>query len=138
MVQIVQRNDPFENLGTGLGAGIGGGLGYLLSHKLNEVSTNKAIKDLREAYPAADESQIRLAAKDPVFKKEFYKSQFQDIGSANFANALNGQQQMPNQQQSPLEQLVVFHPKILNRHRCKKMLCFNLKHSNKFKLNHLH
>lgn len=75
MVQIVNKPDYAEQFGTGLGQGLGQGLSMLLEHKINEVSANKAFKDLKQAYPLEDESRLRLAAKDPVFKKEFYKQQ---------------------------------------------------------------
>ncbi len=78
MVQILNRQ---PDIGELLGQSLGTGLAHLAKNKLDEISTAKVYKDLKNAYPNAEESQIRLAAKDPVFKKEFYKSQFEQGGN---------------------------------------------------------
>jgi hypothetical protein len=100
MVQIVNRVDPWENLGSGLGQGIGSGLSALLEHKVNEISINKATKDIKDAFPGVDEKQVRLAAKDPDFRKEFYKQQSKMASNIAYNNSINKAQQSFQQPQS--------------------------------------
>ncbi len=63
------------NFGTGLGNSISA-LAELKFKDLSEQHTaKKTYQDLKAAHPYEDEAKLRLAAKDPLFRKEFYKQQ---------------------------------------------------------------
>lgn len=111
-MNVIQESTTGGNLGSSFATGISAGLQNLLNNKLGQIQQQqqqmKTAQGLKAFFPntKADELQ-QLAGLPPEILNVMVKQKAQELGNMDFANALGqGQQQAPQQQISPLEQLL--------------------------------
>lgn len=76
MVQILQRNDPWQTLGAGLGTGISGGLQQLANQKIQDLQAKQLVPGLQTIWPNYNQSQLEsLARQDPRILNQLIKQQ---------------------------------------------------------------
>jgi|GEM_PF-5593744 len=90
MVQILQRNDPWQGLGESLGTGLSGGLQHLANQKIQQLHQKQTAQSLR-AIPGANfspEEAQALAGLDPAILQTVLKQKLQAPQNQAFAEAL--------------------------------------------------